>query len=166
MAPDNDNIALNLLPAVPRAWQRFGCCIWATCRMAFLIENLRKTVLKQQDGAHDVLAVLSVTYMDSKSIVPGGDWEEIGRDSMPTRAVLRDVNTNEMLHVVHDFMPAPANTSTFSFSFRMPKSVWELNTALLEFEVEDRSQLSFVQVNLPIAEIWLKVSSSNELSKL
>lgn len=166
MAPDNDNIALNLIPVVPRAWQRYGCCIWATCRMAFLLENLKRTVLKQQDGESDVRAVMSVTYMDSKSIVPGGDWEEIGRDSMPTRAVLRDVNTNELLHVVHDFTPAPADTMTYSFPFSMPRAVWERNTALLEFEVEDRSQLSFVQVNVPIAEIWLKIESAEQRSKL
>lgn len=111
---------------------------------------------KQGSGKYSV----AITYIGGECITLGGDWEELGRDLLPTRCVLRSKETDEVLHEVHGYLDPFRSTACVSFPLFNPMSATTEvdlevadNELLLEFEVQDRRNVSFCKIPMPVAEI-------------
>ena len=87
----------------------------------------------------------------------GGDWEELGRTIVPVRLYANGV-------LIHDFLPIPEVTVTREFL--LPEEALDTcrGGRLLELRFEPRpgANLSYINVPMPIAELWLLTAVAAE----
>ncbi|CAD7968262.1 unnamed protein product [Amoebophrya sp. A25] len=196
LASDHDRIAAELLPKTRRACLRWGSCVWPTARALYLIDAGTAGTTNTSSAGSGTGASSSttkkclnlyITYMGSEAVPLGGDWEELGRETLPTRCVLKTLTTScsdatttssNNTIVLHDFIDPPPKETRQHGPFSLPSSVAEdllLGRAgggesgapknsrkfLLEFEVRNRKDITFCAVPMPVAELTLVVGEGD-----
>eukprot|EP00392_Amoebophrya_sp_AT5.2_P007633 g7648.t1 len=156
VASDHDQIAACGIRKLRRSCLRWAVTVWPSARTLFLLTLPKRQPGKQGSGKYSV----AITYIGGECITLGGDWEELGRDLLPTRCVLRSKETDEVLHEVHGYLDPFRSTACVSFPLFNPMSATTEvdlevadNELLLEFEVQDRRNVSFCAIPMPVAEI-------------
>ncbi|CAD7962095.1 unnamed protein product [Amoebophrya sp. A120] len=178
IASDHDKIAAQLLPRLRHSCLRWGSIVWPTARALFCLDLEQITfaagrAAASRDGPTAATTSvdnrapgeevsnkkgimpktslsLAITYIGKDAITLGGDWEELGRDTLPTRCVLKRVGAAgrkndqkttgssadnsgqqvledheeqlEVVSILHDFLELETTTT---ITCKLPDSIFE-----------------------------------------
>ena len=104
IASDSDDVLEKYIPNQPRQEQRWGTINWPQGRLCYLIDVGQVCSGASPGGGSagngsSADLEFAFTYVGKSCFILGGDWEELGRSALPTRAVLRDPRSNKLLAV-------------------------------------------------------------------
>mmetsp|Transcript_27238 Transcript_27238/g.43788 ORF Transcript_27238/g.43788 Transcript_27238/m.43788 type:complete len:915 (+) Transcript_27238:197-2941(+) len=133
---------------IPRAWRSFIEPIWPRTSKMSLQFSLSK-LTEEPILPTDQYAV-RITYLGNDLNKHGGDWEELDRESMPTRLDANGV-------MLHDFVDPPKYTRMKEYVIP-PKALEraiEMDRLILTFTPQVVDKTTFRYVPIPLAELWI-----------